>query len=127
MRYVATGAFCAALAVIFGAFGAHGIEARLEPRMLSVYQTAVEYHTYHALGIILIGLIITTRPNSILTRWAAAIMLAGIILFSGSLYLLSFSGMRWLGAITPFGGLAFIIAWLLVGIAWWRESERPPS
>ena len=127
MRYVATVAFCAALAVIFGAFGAHGIEARLEPRMLSVYQTAVEYHTYHALGIILIGLIITTRPNSILTRWAAAIMLAGIILFSGSLYLLSFSGMRWLGAITPFGGLAFIIAWLLVGIAWWRESERPPS
>lgn len=127
MRYVATGAFCAALAVIFGAFGAHGIEARLEPRMLSVYQTAVEYHTYHALGIILIGLIITTRSNSILTRWAAAIMLAGIILFSGSLYLLSFSGMRWLGAITPFGGLAFIIAWLLVGIAWWRESERPPS
>ena len=127
MRYVATGAFCAALAVIFGAFGAHGIEARLEPRMLSVYQTAVEYHTYHALGIILIGLIITTRPNSILTRWAAAIMLAGIILFSGSLYLLSFSGMRWLGAITPFGGLAFIIAWLLVGIAWWRESECPPS
>ena len=127
MQYVATGAFCAALAVIFGAFGAHGIEARLEPRMLSVYQTAVEYHTYHALGIILIGLIITTRPNSILTRWAAAIMLAGIILFSGSLYLLSFSGMRWLGAITPFGGLAFIIAWLLVGIAWWRESERPPS
>ena len=115
------------LAVTLGAFGAHGLEARLESRMLSVYQTAVEYHRYHALGIIPIGVVINVRPGSSLMRWVAAIVLAGIILFSGSLYLLSFSGMRWLGAITPFGGLAFIIAWLLVGIAWWRESERPPS
>ena len=81
--------------------------------MLAVYQTGVQYHFYHALGLVLVGLAITQLPESVSLKWSGGLMLAGIVLFSGSLYGLSLSELRWLGAVTPFGGAAFIAAWVV--------------
>lgn len=85
--------------------------------MLSVFNTGVHYHGYHALGIILIGIIALWLPSSMYLKWAGAIMFVGILLFSGSLYGLSISGIRALGAVTPIGGLAFLVAWVLLVFA----------
>ncbi len=115
--FITIGALCAALAVGLGAFGAHGLKNTLSDTMLSVYQTGVEYHMYHALGLILIGLISWQLGENKLATISGWLMLTGIVLFSGSLYVLSISGIRWLGAITPLGGTAFIIAWLLLAVA----------
>ena len=103
------------LAVLFGAFGAHALRARLSPDMLAVWKTANEYHFYHALGLLLIGVLARQTRGTALDV-ATLCMLAGILLFSGSLYLLSLSGVRWLGAITPIGGSLFLAAWL--SLAW---------
>jgi uncharacterized membrane protein YgdD (TMEM256/DUF423 family) len=112
----------ALLAVLLGAFGAHGLKRQLSPQMLAIYHTSVDYHLWHALGLILIGLLAShLSPNGILS-WAGGFMLAGIVLFSGSLYVLSITGMRVFGAITPVGGAAFLIAWALVVIAVWRGA-----
>ena len=81
--------------------------------MLTVYQTGVHYHLFHALGLLAVGLVATQISGSAYLKWSGWLMLVGIILFSGSLYLLSVSGLRWLGMITPFGGISFIIAWIL--------------
>lgn len=105
-----------ALAVIIGAFGAHALKVRLAPDMLQVYKTGVEYHFYHALGLLLIG-ILSFHIQSGLLNWAALFMALGILLFSGSLYVLAISGIKWLGAITPLGGTSFIVGWLMVVIA----------
>jgi uncharacterized membrane protein YgdD (TMEM256/DUF423 family) len=107
----------AALAVGLGAFGAHSLEAKLSEKMLATFQTGVQYHFYHALGLFAVAFAVSQLPASALAKWSGWLMLAGIILFSGSLYLLSTSGIRWLGAITPFGGVAFIAAWLLLALA----------
>ena len=104
------------LAVALGAFGAHGLKARLSPDLLTVYQTGVEYHTTHALGLVAIGIVAHWLSNSQL-RWAGWFFLIGIVLFSGSLYLLSTTGTLWLGAVTPFGGTAFLIGWILFALA----------
>lgn len=114
--FIVTGALAAALAVALGAFGAHALKARLAPELLAVYQTAVQYHFYHALGLALVGFALVHWPESAWARAAGWTMLAGIALFSGSLYLLSLTGQRWLGAVTPLGGLAFIAAWVLLAI-----------
>ena len=115
--FLVIGCTVALLAVVIGAFGAHGLKPRIAPELMSVFQTGVEYHFYHALGIILVGLAAFHLPESALLRGAGWAMLAGIILFSGSLYLLSLTGLRWLGAITPVGGTAFIAAWGLFAAA----------
>lgn len=115
--FLSAGAILAALGVILGAFGAHGLRSRLEPRMLEVWQTGVEYHMYHALGLILIGMICHWIVNSSLIKWSGMLMLAGIVLFSGSLYLLALTRAGWLGALAPFGGGSFIIAWILLAAA----------
>ena len=107
----------AALVVVLGAFGAHALKARLSSDMMAVYQTAIQYHLFHALGLIAVGVLGAWLPGSGYLKWAGWTMLAGIVLFSGSLYLLSVSGIRWLGAITPLGGIAFIVAWVLFCIA----------
>ena len=107
-------AVCAFTGVGMGAFGAHGLKAMLGPEMLAVYKTAVDYQMWHALGLGLIALLKHQAVASKLLLWAGWLMFAGIILFSGSLYVLAISNIRWLGMITPFGGLAFLIAWLLV-------------
>lgn len=112
--FLMLGAINAFLCVAFGAFGAHGLKQRLSAEMLAVYQTGVQYHFYHSLGLIIVGLVLLHIPKSkpvLLSGW---LMLGGIILFSISLYALSLTGIRALGAITPLGGIAFLSAWLLL-------------
>lgn len=111
------GAINAGLGVLLGAFGAHGLRARLTPELLDIWQTAVQYHFYHALGLLLLGVLALHWPASGLLRASGWLMLAGIILFSGSLYLLTLTQLRWLGAITPLGGTAFIAAWVVLCVA----------
>lgn len=102
------------LAVSLGAFAAHGLRERLSPELLHTFQTGVQYHMYHALALFGLGLLMLNFPMVNLLRISAYFMLAGIVLFSGSLYLLSITGTRWLGAITPLGGLCFLMAWALL-------------
>lgn len=118
--FLGLGALSAFVAVGTGAFGAHALKARLEPELLAIWKTAVEYQMYHALGLILIGLVAIHRPSGWLgaSGWS---LVAGTVLFSGSLYVLALTGVRWLGAITPLGGLAFLIGWLLLAIAAFRR------
>jgi len=111
--FLAVGGVGALLAVALGAFGAHALKGRLPPEMLTVWHTGVEYHVFHALGLLAVGLVAAQLPESALLKWSGWLMLAGIVLFSGSLYALALSGERWLGAVTPAGGLAFIAAWAL--------------
>ncbi|HKK13623.1 MAG TPA: DUF423 domain-containing protein [Gammaproteobacteria bacterium] len=120
--FLLLGAINGTLAVLLGAFGAHALRGHLPPGMMEVYHTANQYHFYHALGLLAVGMAAFQMPDSAALRWSGWLMLAGIVLFSGSLYALSVSGMRWLGIITPFGGTAFIIAWLLLAMAVWRIS-----
>lgn len=119
--FLTLGAALLAVAVAAGAFGAHALRARLAPDMSAVYHTAVQYHFYHALGLLALGVVALRVTESTWLHAAGWVMVAGIVLFSGSLYLLSLSGMRALGAITPFGGLAFIVAWVLFAIGIWRS------
>ena len=105
------------LAVMMGAFGAHVLKKTLAPDLMAVYETAVHYHVYHALGLLAVGLLTLHLPAAVPLRWAGILMAAGLVLFSGTLYALSLSSIRWLGAIAPFGGTAFIGAWLLLAIA----------
>ena len=113
------------LAVSIGAFAAHTLRDRLSPELLNTFQTGVQYHMYHALGLFGIGLLMLNFPTSNLLRISAYLMIAGIFLFSGSLYLLSITGTRWLGAITPLGGLCFLTAWAL--IVWFAAKQQFPS
>ena len=114
--FIVIGVIAMALGVVLGAFGAHGLKARLEPSLLAAYQTGVEYHLYHGLGLILVGGLGFHFPGAAGLQWGGWLLLAGMLLFSGSLYLMAISGVRWLGAITPFGGMAFIVGWCW--IAW---------
>ncbi len=115
--FLILGGFNAALVVLFGAFGAHALKARLSTEMLAVYQTGVHYHLFHALGLLAVGLVAMQISGSAYLKWSGWLMLVGIILFSGSLYVLSVSGLRWLGMVTPFGGMSFIAAWVLFVVA----------
>lgn len=115
--FLISGSVNAMFAVIFGAFGAHALKARLDEHLLKVFHTGVEYQFYHALGLILIGIIALNLPVNTWLKSAGWMMLSGIILFSGSLYLLSILNLRWLGMITPVGGLLFILSWLSLSIA----------
>jgi uncharacterized membrane protein YgdD (TMEM256/DUF423 family) len=110
------GALNAALVVIAGAYGAHAFKAQASAAQAATFQTAVQYHMFHALGLLLIGVIAAVRPGSTLLVWAGAMMLAGIVLFCGSLYGGALTGYR-LSAVAPFGGTAFIVAWLLLAVA----------
>ena len=109
-----TGALTMALAVASGAMGAHFLKAHLTPVMMQTWNTAVEYHAYHGMGLLLVGVISLYFPAQAGVKWSGYFMIAGLLLFCGSLYLLAISGIRWLGAITPFGGVSFIFAWLLL-------------
>jgi len=109
------------LAVSLGAFAAHGLKNVLSADLLTVFQTGVQYHFYHALGLLAVGLILQQMPEAFYVKLAGWLLLAGIILFSGSLYALTLSGVRSLGMITPFGGLSFLAGWLLLAIALWLQ------
>ena len=117
---VITGAVLAFLGVALGAFGAHALKARLAADMLLVDQSGVQYHLAHALGIVLIGILVQMVPASKWLPVAAWTMTAGVIVFSGSLYALSISGVRLLGVITPLGGVALLAAWGMVAWAVWQ-------
>lgn len=109
--------FCA-LAVIFGAFGAHALRAKLDPYLMNVYEKGVLYHFLHALALLIVTLLV--KNGTILESSAlrvSILFIIGIVLFSGSLYLLAITGERWFGAITPVGGVAFIIGWILLALA----------
>ena len=108
-------------AVAAGAFGAHALRARLAPDLLAVYQTAVQYHFWHALGLLAVGLMYAQRPDSGALAAAAWLLIAGLLLFSGSLYALALTGVRGLGAVTPVGGVAFLAAWVAVAWAAWKS------
>ena len=111
------------LAVAIGAFGAHGLKPFLEGRMLDVFETGVRYHMYHSLGVLISGWAwVSWKQPSF--RYAAFAFVLGILFFSGSLYVLSLSGVRWFGAITPIGGLFFLVGWALLGIGFWKSGAR---
>ena len=120
--FLILGGLNAAFVVLLGAFGAHGLKERLTAEMLAVYQTGIHYHLFHALGLLVVGLVALHLPASAYLKWSGWLMLAGIVLFSGSLYVLSISGLRWLGMVTPLGGLSFILAWALFVIAVLKAS-----
>ena len=108
------------LAVAFGAFGAHALKGRLDDYAQGVFQTAVQYHFYHSLALLAVGVIAISYPQATLLRSSGWLFVVGIIIFSGSLYLLSLSGLRWLGAVTPLGGLAFIAGLGCLAAASWK-------
>jgi uncharacterized membrane protein YgdD (TMEM256/DUF423 family) len=117
MNWGATGALLLALAVLVGAFGAHALKERLDAYGLQIYERAVFYHFVHALGLVAIGIVIATHASTSGALGVAGwLLLAGIVVFSGSLYALALSGIKVLGAITPIGGLCFVAGW--VAFAW---------
>jgi len=120
--FIVTGAVFGFFSVGFGAFGAHAIKGTISPDLLTIYQTAVDYQFFHALGLILTGLVFQHQPHKLILI-AGWLIIAGIFVFSGSLYFLSLTGIRWLGAITPVGGTAFIAAWLLLAIGTLKKDS----
>lgn len=105
------------LSVALGAFGAHGLKNRLTTDMLAIYRTAVEYQLYHSLALLAVGILIQQWGRSAALTLSASAFLFGIVVFSGSLYGLSMTGIRWLGAITPIGGVAFLAGWISLMVA----------
>jgi uncharacterized membrane protein YgdD (TMEM256/DUF423 family) len=115
--FLMLGSLNAFLSVALGAFGAHALKSKLSADMLNVYQTGVQYHMVHSLGLILIALLADKLGNSSLVNVSGWALFIGIVLFSGSLYVLSLSGIKILGAITPLGGVSFLLGWILLAIA----------
>lgn len=112
--FIILGAINAFLAVALGAFGAHGLEGKLEPKYMENWKTAVNYQMFHAIGLLVIGVLVGKLPMSSLISTSGWLIFIGIILFSGSLYVLSLTKISILGAITPFGGVSFLIGWVFV-------------
>ena len=121
--FILTGAILGFLAVAAGAFGSHALKNRLSPDMLGVFEVGVRYQMYHALALVLTGFILT-RLESPALNWAGALFIAGVLIFSGTLYILSMTGLRWLGAITPIGGTALLIGWLCLAWGAGTASQR---
>lgn len=117
------GTLSAMVAVGFGAFGAHGLKNILSTEQLAIYHTGIDYQFWHALGLILIALIQQQSPSRLLD-WAGRLMFIGIVLFSGSLYCLALLGNKWIGAITPAGGVCFLIAWGLLAVYAGRKKHN---
>ena len=117
--FFALGSIAALIAVALGAFAAHGLKARLDAAMLATCETGVRYHMYHALALFAVAWAATRWPGGAVNA-SGWLFVAGIVLFSGSLYALGLTGVRWLGAITPLGGLAFLAGWACLAWAAWR-------
>lgn len=118
--FLVLGSLSAFLGVALGAFGAHGLKGKVPSEMLAVWQTGVLYHLIHALGLVFIAILCHVMPEGGLVRNAGWALFLGTILFSGSLYALVLSDIRSLGMITPLGGVAFLVGWLLVMVAAWQ-------
>ncbi len=120
--WFAAGAALCGLGVVLGAFGAHGLRARVTPDLLAVFETGVRYHLIHALGLLAVAWAAARWPAA----WVSAagwLFVAGIVIFSGSLYLLVLTGTRWLGAVTPIGGLCLIAGWALLAVGALRAGS----
>ena len=117
--FFALGSLSAFIGVALGAFAAHGLKSRLDPAMLATFETGVRYHMYHALALLAVGWVCTRWPGTAANA-SGWLFVAGTVLFSGSLYALSVSGVRSLRAITPFGGVAFLAGWLCLAWAAWK-------
>ena len=113
------------LAVGIGAFGAHALRDRLTPELASTFPTGVQYHMFHTLALFGVGLLLLVLPQATLPRISGYLFTLGIVLFSGSLYVLAITGIRWLGAITPLGGLCFLAAWGC--LAWFAATTQLQS
>ena len=107
-------------AVALGAFGAHALKAKMPPELMVTYQTAVQYHFWHALGLLAVGVLLLHRPDNGALTAAAWLLVAGLVLFCGSLYALALSGVRGWGAVAPVGGIALLGAWAALAWAAWR-------
>ncbi|KOR82215.1 DUF423 domain-containing protein [Paenibacillus solani] len=112
--FIAWGSILMALSVAIGAFGAHMLQDRITVDELATYETGVHYHMIHGLAVLITGILAKVLGESRKLFWAGALFIAGTIIFSGSLYVLSISGIKWLGAITPIGGVCFIVGWLML-------------
>ncbi len=120
--FAGAGAVSGLIAVALGAFGAHGLRQRLSADMLAVFETGVRYQVYHALALFAVAWAVSRWTSSPQAIWAGWLFIAGTVIFSGSLYILATSGVRWLGAITPVGGICFLAGWL--SLAWAALAER---
>ncbi|MBL8043769.1 MAG: DUF423 domain-containing protein [Nitrospira sp.] len=122
LRFASLGALFAATSVAAGAFGAHALKSILDPSMLAVYETAARYQMYHALGLFVVAWVWreTEHPLAIKAGW---LLCTGIVLFSGSLYLVALAGIKWMGALTPLGGVSFISGWICVALTAWRAGR----
>ncbi len=123
--WLTLGAVNGFFSVALGAFAAHGLKGRLTEQMLDVFEKGVDYQGFHAIALLATGLLLLQQPDSRALKWAAALFLGGTLLFSGSLYLLALSGVSAWGAVTPFGGTAFLMGWVLLGIGVWRLERNP--
>ncbi|NDI84824.1 DUF423 domain-containing protein [Undibacterium crateris] len=120
---ITAAAFSMLIAVAAGAFGAHGLKAVLSTEMLAIWQTAVHYQMVHGLGLLAVGILMPQWPQAKRLALVATAFVIGIFLFSGSLYVLALTGIRWLGAVTPLGGVAFLAGWLLLAISAWQQTS----
>jgi uncharacterized membrane protein YgdD (TMEM256/DUF423 family) len=118
--FLAIASMFGGISVVFGAFASHALKDRLSANSLSIWETGTKYQMYHALALMLVALLIARYPNSNLLTVAGYAFIAGIFIFSGSLYALTLTGIKWLGAVTPIGGMALIIGWLCLALATWR-------
>jgi uncharacterized membrane protein YgdD (TMEM256/DUF423 family) len=119
--YVMAGALFALLSVAAGAFGAHALSSRLSDAQLSTYETAARYQMYHAFALFVVAWSLTQWPTASTLPWSGRFFIAGILIFGGTLYALALGGPRWLGAITPIGGLCFLAGWALLFLAVWSQ------
>lgn len=122
MNHLWAGAICAFLAVALGAFGAHGLARSIPGDLLEAYGTGVDYHMFHSLALVAVGLLQRHAPSAA-AHWAGVLFLVGIVVFSGSLYVLAVSGLRQLGMVTPVGGVAFLAGWIALALA--ARKGRP--
>lgn len=123
MLFMVIGSVCAMLSVAAGAFGAHALKAILEPNRLAVYETAAKYQMYHAFGLMIVAWQIRETSDHRLTR-AGWLFCSGIVLFSGSLYVVATTGLTWAGAMTPLGGVAFLGGWAILAWTGWRRFKE---
>lgn len=120
--YLSIASLSGVLAVMLGAFGAHGLRDKLTPALMSAYQTGVQYQFYHTLALLAVAILLQRLPNSMWLQASGGLFVVGMLMFSGSLYCLALGGPSWLGPITPIGGLCFMLAWLSLFVAVWRMS-----
>lgn len=116
-QFIQWGSIFAFLGIALGAFGAHILKEKLSENMMAAYQTGILYHLIHAVALVLVGVISQWLKTNTWVQWSGWLFIAGILLFSGSLYVMSLTGIRGLGAVTPFGGLAFLAGWIMLAIS----------